>query len=139
MSKFTHRENCIRAAAAIDCNGSISLRSIYIKCRMDTVKDDYQRWLVTEFGGILSKYKRDTKNKSPFSQRPERITWEIRNEEAVEFLRKIEPYLLTKRPQARLMIDLGEEQANVDRNLTVAEKEDLWAEYDRKMKMLNSI
>ena len=140
MSKFTHRENCIRAAAAIDCNGTISLRDgYYIICRIDTVKDDYQRWLLKEFGGKLGTYARNKNKKSKWNQRPERITWVVYQEDAVDFLGQIAPFLLTKKEQAELMVELGKEQEAVGSSLSVAEKQELWSEYAKKMKMLNKI
>jgi|GEM_PF-6716084 len=139
MYKMSHQEKCIRAATAIDCNGTISLSDgLYIVVQMDTVSDNYQRWLTANFGGKLAPYERNKNRKSQYNERKERMTWYKRNQEAVEFLKQIAPYMLTKKERAELMIDLGEKQAKLEQKLSTIQRKEMWAEYAQRLKTLNN-
>ena len=127
------------AAGAIDCDGTICYtgRNPSAVVSLGNTNPAIPAWLEERFGGAVYSYG-DTKALREHPNWKGLQTWMINGREAVEFLKKIRPWLIQKQVQADLVIEASEATARTKGNWRLTpEMRTLRADYKSRINTLN--
>jgi len=123
------------AAGCIDCDGTICYtgRNPHAIVSLGNTNPAIPEWLQERFGGNI--YSREHKDHPKWKGLQ---TWMINGMAAVEFLKKIRPWLIQKQAQADLVIEASEATARTKGNWRLTSKmRQLRADYKSRINVLN--
>lgn len=126
------------AAGAIDCDGTIGYigRNPRTVVSLGNTNPAIPEWLQERFGGAVYEQPAGKGIRGTHPNWKGLQTWMISGMAAVEFLKKIRPWLIQKQAQADLVIEATEATARTGYRLT-PEQKTLRADYKLRINVLN--
>lgn len=139
-TELSRRDKAIRAAAFIDTEGTIRINQIVkagqivsysANCFFTSISASLPQWMLDNFGGSIVR-RMNTGNNAKI-----RYDWSVASKKAAKFLLEIYPFLMIKRPQADVAIELCKLQGYEYRSLSLQTKIEKWQPLWIEIKRLN--